>query len=279
MPKKHMYLVHYASPYYDPVYAHKYYEEHKKLKGRHSTSGLNDTGKAAASYVKSKIYEERDQKIEKSKTDMQSEIDEINAQIEELRYLSGAAKEQAKAELEANIQSLRDDANNKKDRIREALELKRQETSSDIADRTERDKNRTDQLRSQIKNLGKGHEAQKEKLRQEIDEINASRKEENASAREDLATERANASGEIKNVSEQLKSDVSVLREDFKTLRDNINTATKEDISNFRSQIKDLRTKTSAAIKQHRQDAEDTYDEELGKIASEKQYQKTKKRR
>lgn len=55
-------LKHYASPYYDPVKAHEYYEEHKKLKGRTSTSGLNDEGKAAAKYVKEQINAERKQK-------------------------------------------------------------------------------------------------------------------------------------------------------------------------------------------------------------------------
>lgn len=47
-------LVHYASPYYDPVYAHEYYMAHRKLKGKSTssvdTTGLNEAGlKRAAS--------------------------------------------------------------------------------------------------------------------------------------------------------------------------------------------------------------------------------------
>ena len=37
-------LIHYASPYYDPVKAHEYYEQHKHLKGR-PTGRLTDEGK------------------------------------------------------------------------------------------------------------------------------------------------------------------------------------------------------------------------------------------
>lgn len=57
-------LQHYASPYYDPKKAHEYYEAHKQLKGRTSTSSLTDTGKEAASYVKSQINEEKNAKLE-----------------------------------------------------------------------------------------------------------------------------------------------------------------------------------------------------------------------
>lgn len=57
-------LQHYASPYYDPQKAHEYYEQHKKLKGRKSSTSLTDTGKEAAGYVKSQIDEEKNAKLE-----------------------------------------------------------------------------------------------------------------------------------------------------------------------------------------------------------------------
>lgn len=40
------FLEHYASPYYDPVKAHEYYEAHKKLKGRFSTKGMTEEQRA-----------------------------------------------------------------------------------------------------------------------------------------------------------------------------------------------------------------------------------------
>lgn len=55
----------YASKYYDPVKAHEYYEQHKKLKGKTaSTASLNETGKKASSYVKSQIDKEKSLEIE-----------------------------------------------------------------------------------------------------------------------------------------------------------------------------------------------------------------------
>ena len=58
-------MAQYTSKYYDPVKAHQYYEEHKKLKGRKtSTSKLNDTGKNTASYVKEQINKEKKESIE-----------------------------------------------------------------------------------------------------------------------------------------------------------------------------------------------------------------------
>ena len=59
-------LQHYASPYYDPQKAHEYYEQHKKLKGRRTTTTLTDEGKEAASYVKSQITDEKNAKLEPS---------------------------------------------------------------------------------------------------------------------------------------------------------------------------------------------------------------------
>ena len=51
----------YKSKYYDPVKAHEYYEKYRKKglkKGRGSTAGLSDEGKAVAAEVKEKLNEE-----------------------------------------------------------------------------------------------------------------------------------------------------------------------------------------------------------------------------
>ena len=47
-------IAHYASKYYDPVKAHEYYMRTRKLKGRNSTSGLNEKGREAARYIRQK---------------------------------------------------------------------------------------------------------------------------------------------------------------------------------------------------------------------------------
>lgn len=70
------YLLHYASPYYDPEKAHEYYMKNRELKGDTTSANssaststtkrkgtLNDKGKAAKAYVKNQIDQERDSKL------------------------------------------------------------------------------------------------------------------------------------------------------------------------------------------------------------------------
>lgn len=64
----------YSSKYYDPEYAHRYYEEHKKLKGRSTTQGLNQKGREAAALVKSSINKERDSKLAETKSNRDSTL-------------------------------------------------------------------------------------------------------------------------------------------------------------------------------------------------------------
>lgn len=73
-------IKHYSSSYYDPIKAHQYYEEHKKLKGnsRVSTPSLNETGQKASSYVKSRIDEERNKKLEEKNKKDSEELKTLN---------------------------------------------------------------------------------------------------------------------------------------------------------------------------------------------------------
>lgn len=64
---KNTYLVHYASEYYDPVKAHEYYEQHKKLKGRK----LNAQGQQAKEYITAQINDRRTAATEKAKQDIE----------------------------------------------------------------------------------------------------------------------------------------------------------------------------------------------------------------
>ena len=120
-------ILHYASPYYDPVKAHEYYIKHRELKGRASTAGLNDEGKSAASYVKEQLTTERKSKVEANKEDttnqidtlreqkksnieahkvaMQSQIDRLKAK---LSSMSSADKQKNRDRITANISVLRE---------------------------------------------------------------------------------------------------------------------------------------------------------------------------
>ena len=57
-------LKHYANPYYDPKKAHEYYEQHKQLKGRTSTSSLNEAGREIAARIKEQINTQRDTQLD-----------------------------------------------------------------------------------------------------------------------------------------------------------------------------------------------------------------------
>lgn len=136
----------YASPYYDPVKAHEYYEEHKKLKGRTSTSGLNEKGREAASYVKKQIDDRRTSDLEsrklqyederkaeelKAKTDIsdyarntQNQIDQLQ---NELLSMTAAQKRQKGPIIRQRIDRLKKDNSNKRASLIEAYrgELKK----------------------------------------------------------------------------------------------------------------------------------------------------------
>ena len=104
-------LMHYASPYYDPVKAHEYYEAHKQLKGRHSTAGLNEKGREAARYVKDKLMEEKKKKTEASRTSMKSRIknssDQMKSKLESNRESQKQKIEAHKEQTKSQIDSIR----------------------------------------------------------------------------------------------------------------------------------------------------------------------------
>lgn len=140
-------LTHYASKYYDPEYAHRYYEEHKQLKGRRSTSGLNEEGREHAAYAKSNIYAERDKKIDESLSRRDSSIERSNANRD--RELDNL-----KEEKESTIQMHTAQMNKQIESIRARLE------SMDSASK----KANRDQIKSQIENLRRANTVEKAKV-------------------------------------------------------------------------------------------------------------------
>lgn len=147
-------ILHYASPYYDPVKAHEYYMKHRELKGRNSTAGLNDEGKAAASYVKEqltterkankedttnqidKLREQKKSNIEAHKAAMQSQIDRLKAK---LRSMSSADKQKNRDRIAANISVLREQNAAERERLNaefqaqsKSLRTAQQETNENL---------------------------------------------------------------------------------------------------------------------------------------------------
>lgn len=145
-------LKHYASPYYDPVKAHEYYERTKKLKGRKSTAGLNDTGKAAAKYVKEQIEAERKQKTESSK---QIKDTNIRTSSEQLKSDRKQAQSQKAAKIKSNSEALK----NKVANLRESYKglskderaAKKEQIDAQIADLRAQNKSERDKLSAEYK--------------------------------------------------------------------------------------------------------------------------------
>lgn len=157
-------LYHYASPYYDPVKAHEYYEQHKKLKGRTSGRTLTDTGKEAKLYVSDQIKTAKKTASEQSKaardqakTDRDNahtankaahvaEMDKINNEMlsmskEELRKAGPmyrkkiASLKKANSEAKAKAQK---EYSDKIKSIREANKAKQKELSDTLKSETEK---------------------------------------------------------------------------------------------------------------------------------------------
>ena len=143
-------LIHYASPYYDPVKAHEYYEQHKHLKGRKgsskpSTSMLNEKGKQAAKYVKEQIQNERKSRVEASKNTRDTNIknrsdsvknslnswkDRINNTVkglrEELKNLPKEEKAARRDEYNQQISDIRQTLTDFRAMMRERLNAEKQ---------------------------------------------------------------------------------------------------------------------------------------------------------
>ena len=118
---KPTYLIHYASPYYDPIKAHEYYMDHRKLKGRNPSQKvvITDTrphqGPAprVSEYYKNKGNKKEEVKETKPKqsTSYTQTVNLINKTTETSKSKRGTLNEKgqaAKKELRERINSERD---------------------------------------------------------------------------------------------------------------------------------------------------------------------------
>lgn len=131
------FIAHYASKYYDPVKAHEYYEEHKKLKGRQKVT-LDEEGRAIAKNVKENLNAEKKSVIERSneqhKATLQSNSAHLRNKVESLnkflKQLSPKEKKVQKERIRKMISSLR----LRNQAIRENLQEKHSTANKSIRD-------------------------------------------------------------------------------------------------------------------------------------------------
>lgn len=185
----------------DPIavaeYQKRYYEEHKKSQARKSTSGLNEEGRNLASFVKEGINQERDQKIDTSKSNRDANINKkqeyttnsidqkrkekekaledhkeamnnkINSLQSRLEHMSSYDKKIHKEEIKNEIARLREENSNKR------LELNDQFKSDSTNLRNDLRTERTNQNNTHTSNIKKYREEADERYLNALDKIKA----------------------------------------------------------------------------------------------------------
>ena len=241
-------LAHYASPYYDPVKAHEYYEKHKHLKGRVSTSGLNEEGRAIAGHIKENINSERKAKIDANNKAMNETISSSKASSDSRVKALNAKRSQeiqsSKAAMESKIQSFKSLASSLKSQHTNVL------------------KSRIGSLNSLLR--GSGHsDEEKEKIRAEVEKL----REENSQKREEI-TSRFN------DLTNKARSDHAARSE-------SVRSDTVEATANARQQHTDTASKARTETKEKNAALKDEYDEkysdEISKLKESGQYDKETK--
>jgi len=198
------YLKHYASPYYDPVKAHEYYMRTRELKGRTSTSGLNEKGREAASYIKNQINEERDAKLSERKS--RYDTDRTNTAESKRQSLTNLS-DSFKAEKEHNQSKKKTKIENTTGQIQNEIgELQSQLRNMSSAQK----KMKSAEIKNQIANLRSKSSAARAEITEEYNSIVANLSAKNKSDKDEVNTE-------YKSKSEGIHKEYST---DKKTIKD-----------------------------------------------------------
>ena len=183
MEANHNYLVHYASPYYDPVKAHEYYMEHRVLKGRKSTAGLSDKGKEAAAYIKQRLKDEREAKVKRHKQETDTAASSIQRSV---KAQNEAESNLASSQVAVNSQQVRDEISRHSSEMQSKIARLREQYSR--MDSAARGRNR-DALSAKINSLRIENDRQREKINAELAarnyEVRSSAKASNAKRSEE----------------------------------------------------------------------------------------------
>ena len=262
-------LMHYASPYYDPVKAHEYYEQHKHLKGR-PTGRLTDEGKQVWKVTKMNIDQAKKIENDEARLIKISSVQQFQNKAKEQRTMVQSkltdllnainAKYKTDTEDLTETQKHQIEVNNrlKKQKAEDLKNKKAREIESLIEDTSDMDEEEIEEYY--------------EKINQKMSKINDKYSKESEHNISDTNAKNNKVREEIKNkksiLSEQKKKDTTKNREDAKQQRERIANELKD---NVRKAVGDFQMK-KAQIKEK---YEGIYQDEYDKIASE--YTKPKK--
>ena len=262
-------LMHYASPYYDPVKAHEYYEQHKHLKGR-PTGRLTDEGKQVWKVTKMNIDQAKKIENDEARLIKISSVQQFQNKAKEQRTMVQSkltdllnainAKYKTDTEDLTETQKHQIEVNNrlKKQKAEDIKNKKAREIESLIEDTSDMDEEEIEEYY--------------EKINQKMSKINDKYSKESEQNISDTNAKNNKVREEIKNkksiLSEKKKKDTIKNREAAKQQRERIANELKD---NVRKAVGDFQMK-KAQIKEK---YEGIYQDEYDKIASE--YTKPKK--
>ena len=262
-------LMHYASPYYDPVKAHEYYEQHKHLKGR-PTGRLTDEGKQVWKVTKMNIDQAKKIENDEARLVKISSVQQFQNKAKEQRTIVQAKLTELLNTINAKYKTDTEDlTETQKHQIEVNNRLKKQK-AEDIKNK------KTREIESLIEDTSDMDEEEieeyYEKINQKMSKINDKYSKESEHNISDTNAKNNKVREEIKNkksiLSEQKKKDTTKNREDAKQQRERIANELKD---NVRKAVGDFQMK-KAQIKEK---YEGIYQDEYDKIASE--YTKPKK--
>lgn len=220
-------ILHYASPYYDPVKAHEYYMRTRELKGRRSTSNLDDEGKKIWSYTKNQIKTEKKGALENEKTKTNSTITQLRANAEETKARINEKLEQLKAKLSAQSENDRASVSNKTSAKIE--EIKAQQMPSGLTKRQQQ----------------KWMINKKKKIQRLQSDADKEKKSITTKAANEFNTNKSESQAKKRQVSAELKSVISATREAYKSAKVSINETYEQIYDTEYSRILAEHTKTT----------------------------------
>lgn len=258
-------LMHYASPYYDPVKAHEYYERTKELKGR-NRSLLNDDGKKVWDYTKANITAEKKYVLDQESKSNQE-------RIEQLRTSANEAKERITKKLQELNEALTEQASAKKktisDKRAKDLETNSEQAKAkrdEIDARTER---RVKAIRAQAIPIGLTKEQRRkflEEREKKIAQITG-----DASAEKDQVTK--SSASDRASIQEQSRSDTDKVSKETsaekKSNSEEANSQRKEVANQLKAALEATRSAYQQAKTSINEGYEQIYDREFSNILKE----------
>ena len=202
-------LIHYSSPYYDPIKAHEYYLQTRELKGRRSTTKLNDQGKETWSYTKQSVNEEKKNKVEKEKKSRDKKIETFRKEAKEIRERISVRLKQLNESLTKVAANDRQSVDSKKKSALESADEKKLQRQKKISEN--RDVKIEALMNEKIpKNLSKEEYARRiaernEKIAKLRSDAKAETSKLSKSIQEEKAYIRTNASAKKAQISENAK--------------------------------------------------------------------------